>query len=286
MGTDHIAAYVHARRLNGDYAPSTVRLVRTMLRAWHTHAGDDLTAWTPGLAAAWVNDDQRRPATRKSRLGKLRPYVRWLITEQLLETDITARIAAVRVPAGAPRDFTTQEVEQIIRAAGTERERLIVLAMAHLGLRCGDLARVRIEDIDARHRSLKVRGKGGRGEVTHELPIPAALWSVLVRWLRSEQRSAGALVASLHTGQALRPDSVGDIVGRIIGDAGLRIHPGDGRTPHALRHTFATALVDGGADLRLVQHALGHRSIRSSELYVRREPPGLRDAMEQQRFAA
>lgn len=69
----------------------------------------------------------------------------------------------IRIPEGAPRDFTRLEVEQLLAACPDQRARLIVLLMAHLGLRCGDVARIRIEDLDTRLRSLHVRAKGGRG---------------------------------------------------------------------------------------------------------------------------
>lgn len=69
-------------------------------------------------------------------------------------------------------------------------------------------------------------------------------------------------------------------------DAGVKSCAGDGVSPHSLRHTFAQDLLDGGADVRLVQTGLGHRSLRSTELYLRREPPGLREAMEQRRYVA
>lgn len=277
---DYIASYIAHRVSVGDWARSTAEQKRPMLRLWHRYAGDDPTAWTADQAGAWVHDDRLRPASRKSRLGTLRPYMRWLVEEEIIERDICSRLARVVVPPGPPRDFEPHEVRAIITCATSRRDRLIVLLMAHMGLRCGDVARIRIEDIDPRRRDLHVRGKNGRGEVTHSSPIPSSVWTLMERHLRSEGRGRGPLLRSLTTGGALRPDSVGDIVADLIDQAGLKLYPGDGRTPHALRHTFATGLVDDGADLRLAQHALGHRTIRSTELYVRREPAGLRDAME------
>lgn len=263
----------------GDFARSSADQRRALLKQWHRYAGNDPGAWTPDMVGAWVHDERCRPSYRKARLGALRPYVRWLVDEGLLERDVTSRVARVRVPPGRPRDFTDREVKQLLRCC-TGRDRLIVLLMVHMGLRCGDVARLRVEDIDAHHQLLGVRGKGGRGEVTHEIPVPSAVWGPLIRHLKDESRTAGPLIRSLTTGGALRPDSVGDIVARLIERAGLKRMACDGRSPHALRHTFATVLVDSGADLRLAQHALGHRTIRSTELYVRRQPPGLREAME------
>ena len=66
--------------------------------------------------------------------------------------------------------------------------------------------------------------------------------------------------------------------------AGLKRFPHDGTSAHSLRHTCAQTMLDGGADLREVQYALGHRTIRSTEIYTRREPPGLRAAMNGRAF--
>lgn len=276
---DLIDAYIRHRLAVGDWARSTAKHQRWVLQQWMRHAGPDIDTWTVEIAGAWVHDERVRPATRKSRRGTLRPFVRWLVDEGHLPRDITARIAKVRVPPGEPRDFTDKEVAQIISLA-VGRDKLIVLLMACMGLRCGDVSRIRVEDLEPRSRMLRVRGKGGRGEVTHEVPVPSIVWDRLIRHIRDQGYRSGPVFRSVTTGAALRPDSVGDIVSDLIDRAGLKLYPGDGRTPHALRHTFATGLVDGGADLRLAQHALGHRTIRSTELYVRREPAGLREAME------
>lgn len=283
-----IDAYVGARVARGDLARSSADAIRRTLRQWVRHV-DFATPrrWTVDEVATWVNDVALRANTRKSRLTKLRPFARWLILEGRLASDPTIGIGRIRVPRSTPRDLTPDEVGRLVGACPDERARLIVLLMVQLGLRCGDVARIRVEDFDVRRRLLHVRAKGGRGEPTHWEPIPDEAWGALGRWLPVLGHSSGPLLRSYqHADRGLSPQWVSKLVGGWIRVAGLKDLPWDGRSAHALRHSCAQHMIDGGADLREVQHALGHHSIRSTELYVRREPPGLRRAMEGRRYAA
>lgn len=195
--------------------------------------------------------------------------------------DPTRKLRRITIPDGQPRDLTPDEVGAVYRAAPDERGRLIVLLMAHVSLRCGDLARVRIEDIDVRRRSIHVRAKGGGGEYTHWVPVPGEAWEALTRWVRGQRLRQGPLLRSYSEPErGLEPASIGVLVTRWMYDAKVKEYPGDGRTPHSLRHSCAQHMIDRGVDLRVVQHALGHKSYRSTEHYTKREPPGLREAME------
>ena len=283
-----VDAYLSDRLARLELAPSSAKVIGPVLRQWVRHVGGAPPGdWTTEHVATWVGVEPLRANTRKSRLTKLRPFVHWLIQRGHLDVDPTLPIGRVVVPKGAPRDFTVDEVAQLLAVCPDQRARLIVLVMAQLGLRAGDVARIRVEDIDVRARRVHVRAKGGRGEPTHWEPIPAEAWRAIDAWLRSGGRTSGALIRSYQRAdRGLRPATVGRLVGRWIRDAGLKAFPWDGRSSHSLRHSCAQHMLDDGADLRQVQHALGHSTIRSTELYARREPAGLREAMEGRRYLA
>lgn len=283
-----IRTYTRDRVARGELSESSVPVIEAVLRRWLRHV-DDLPPdeWTRELVATWVHDPSVRPATRKSRLTKLRPFVRWMIERDMMSHDPTIGVARVRVPIGRPRDLTVDEVRRLYTAAPDQRARLIILAMAHLGLRCGDLARVRVEDLDSRRRRTLVRGKGGRGEPTHEVHIPTELWDAITAWLRATGLRSGPLLRSYQDpASGLTPAHVGRIITRLLWETGVKQFPGDGISPHSLRHTCAQTLVDAGAELRIVQHVLGHRDQRTTEIYVRRDPVGVVEQLEARAFAA
>lgn len=291
-----ITEYIDERVAEGALAASSAEVIGCVLSQWVRYAGPDPTSWTPEQARSWVNDPGLRPSTRKSRLTKLRPFVRWLVDREAMPHDITSRIARIHVPRGRARDLERGDVVRVLEVCPDARATLIVLLMVHMGLRCGDVARIRMEDIDVRGRRLHVRGKGGRGEPTHHAPIPMEAWHVLTIWIRSEGRSGGALIRSYQRpGEGLDPHTMSKLVGRWIRAAGLKAFPYDGISAHSFRHTCAQHLADGQAataeqpaiaplDVRMVQKLLGHATLATTEGYIRRDPPGLRDAMEQRRY--
>lgn len=283
---ERVEEYVTWRVSRGEYAPSTVVTINATLNHWHTYAGP-LNAWTAATAAAWVHDPELRPNSRKGRLARLRPYVRWLIDEGHLGQDITRDLAKVQVPRPQPRDLPTDAISRLLAVCPDQRAALIVLLMVHCALRCVDLSRALIEDIDIPARRLAVRAKGGGGHVTHTVPIPAEAWDLLVTEVLSVRRS-GPIICSTRR-LAPTPVSRGHLsklVQHLVAAAGLKTFPHDGIGAHALRHSCAQGMLDLGADIRQVQAALGHRHQSTTEIYLRREPPGLREAMEGRRYAA
>lgn len=285
--TDLVEEYLNDRRRAGELAESSIVVIRGVLHSWAAFIGEtDPDEWTADDVWEWVNGDGLRAATRKSRLTKLRPYLRWLRRKGFAHQDPSEGLGRISIPKGDPRDLDAEDVAALLEACPDERALLIVTLMLQMGLRCGDVARIRLEDIDVRRRSLHVRAKGGRGEPTHWEPIPAEAWELLSRELRGRRRASGPLVTSYTTpGKGLQAHSISKLVGRWIRDAGLKEFPHDGRSAHALRHTCAQDMLDAGASLRDVQHALGHSTIRSTEIYTRREPAGLREALEGRRYA-
>lgn len=280
-----VDAYLNDRIRSGELAESSAGTIRRVLEQWHRQAPTEPADWTVDHVAAWVNHGNSRPNTRKSRLTKLRPYLRWLIAAGVIDRNPSDGIRRIHVPKGTPRDMARWEIAALLAACPDARAVLIVLLMLQCGLRCGDVARIRVEDVDARRRVLNVRGKGGRGEPTHWVAVPDEAWGKVVAHLRSLGRSAGPLIESQrHPGVGITPHSVSKLVGTWIRDAGLKEFPHDGKSAHAARHTCAQDMLDNGADLREVQFALGHSTVRSTEIYTRREPPGLREAMEGRRY--
>jgi integrase len=281
----HVDAYVAHRVATGELVASSAATTAPILRQWHRHAGP-IEQWSTTIAAEWVHAPHLRPNSRKGRLSRLRPYTAWLTAAGVLAVDVSLGVAPVKIPPPDPRDLAPADVAALLAAAPDERGRLVVLLMVHCGLRCVDVSRARVEDVDVARRTLAVRAKGGRGEVTHTVPVPAEAWEALAAHLAALGRRAGPLVCSLRrrSPTAVSANRLSVLVRRWVADAGLKVVPYDGVSAHALRHTCAQGMIDAGADIRLVQSALGHRHVTTTETYLRRRPPGLREAMDGRRY--
>lgn len=284
----NVAEYLRQRVALGEITHDSARSIRGVLVTWERFAGDDPYQWTAELVAAWVHDPAIRANYAKSRITKLGPYCRWLIDEDRLDRDPTRKVGRIRIPPGDPRDLEPDEIRRLVDVAPDERGRLIIVWMAQLGLRAGDMARVRLEDIDTRRKVLQVRGKGGRGDITHPVSITAEAWELYQRWAPTLGRWTGPLVESYQRpGRHLTPKAVSKLVGAWMREAGLKDFPYDGRASHSLRHSCAQHMVDGGAEVRDVQQTLGHKDPRTAEIYLRRRRMDqLRAAMEGRRYTA
>lgn len=276
---ERVAEYVGERVGLGELAGSSAGVIRTVLLSWVRFAG--APEWSTGQVVEWV-DQPAAANSRKSRLTKLRPFCQWLVANDVIVRDPTLRVRRGPTVEMPPRCLHGDDVAAILSHCCDERCRVAVLLMAHCGLRIGETVAINGADLDRRARSVEVRGKGGRGGVTRVMPVPGHVW----RRLAGLAHDRGPVFRSELTGGRLTADRLRRLVTAAMVDAGVKSCAGDGVSPHSLRHTFAQDLLDGGADVRLVQTGLGHRSLRSTELYLRREPPGLREAMEQRRYVS
>jgi len=213
------------------------------------------------LAALSTRKLARATIARKA--AALRCYFSWLVRQGRLGVD-PAR--ALRAPTGGgrlPRVLSGGEVSALLDVAGGtpwERRDLAVLELLYAaGLRVSELCGLERGDVDLRGRTVTVLGKGSK---QRRVPIHDAAVAALRRWLedgRDEVDGPPEAVFVNRRGARLGPRDVRRILDR---RAASPTHP------HALRHTYATHLLDGGADLRVVQELLGHASLATTQVYT------------------
>ncbi len=244
-----------------------------------------------GLAASTLG---RRSASARS-------FTAWLAKSGITATDAGARLRAPKSAQHLPRVLTRPQIDGILAdlAARADtgdpvavRDLAIIELLYASALRVSELAGLRVGDIDRSRLTVRVLGKGAKERVV-PFGVPAA--SALGRYLDEARPAllAGAPKSAAPTGRA--PDAAspaGDVafLGARGGALGTRsIYaivaallaelPGTGPSgPHALRHTAATHLLDGGADLRAVQELLGHASLATTQIYTHVSTERLRDA--------
>ena len=277
----HLALrYVKERVARGELAADTARQYESRLldfaRTTNTPAGQitrrHVEQWMerPGLSIHY----------RRARFSVLCGFIEWCVLHSHIPTNPTLGIRPPKLPPLLPRYLSAAEMAAFLAACRTPRIRLAGLLMVQECLRRGEVARLQIGDLDLGKQLLDVRGKGGHGNITRRLPISDETHTALRIYLRIVQRSSGPLFRSERwPDRGISGAWIGELVTRAMREAGVKHYNGDGRSPHALRHTGAQDMVDAGIDLRVVQRVLGHASIKNTEWYVRGDVRGMRHAM-------
>jgi integrase/recombinase XerC len=230
---------------------------------------------------AWLHDQGYARSTAARRLAAVRSWCRFLCRQGLLASNPADGLRGPRQDKKLPHFLSEKDLERLLSAPSVEtplglRDAAILETLYSAGLRVSELTGLNLSDLDLDSGLATVRGKGKRERLA--LLGPQALGAIK-RWL--EQRPGlGAHAASQvavflnKNGTRLTPRSVGRLLDKYLVLAGL-----DARTsPHSLRHSFATHLLDRGADIRSVQELLGHRSLGTTQIYTHVTTHRLRDS--------
>lgn len=210
--------------------------------------------------------------SRARLVSTLRSFFGFLLAEGAVAGDPMLTILSTRAGRKLPTVLTRAETDRLLGMADAEgpsgvRDRIILELLYGCGLRVGELCALDVTDLDRREGALRVRGKGDKERV---VPVGEPALAAAARWLdsaRGEMLAGKASPAFLlnRRGGRLSRVSVWQTLKRCAAAAGLRPQR---LTPHILRHTYATHLLEGGADLRVVQELLGHADISTTEIYT------------------
>jgi len=215
-------------------------------------------------------------STLGRRAAAARGFTQWLVAEGVASVDAGARLRAPRPDQHLPRVLTRTQIDGILgdlaeRAADGEplavRDLAIVELLYASALRVSELAGLKTGDIDSARLTVRVLGKGSKERVVpFGVPAARALDAYLshARPVLLDGRSDPGVTFVGARGAAISTRTVYELVARLLIEL-----PGSGPSgPHALRHTAATHLLDGGADLRAVQELLGHASLATTQIYT------------------
>jgi integrase/recombinase XerC len=234
-------------------------------------------AVTPDRVFAFLAELHPRvqAATLGRKLASLRSLFGWLRREGVCAVDPTAGIPAPRAPKRLPKPLSVDDCEGLMEVQGAEgerglRDRALVELLYGTGLRVGEAASLDVRDLDLRRGEVRVWGKGGKERV---VPVPSEARAALEAYLAARQRPgilAEPLFASLgrrRRGEAPRRLGERDMR-RVLAARARQARLADPVHPHRLRHSYATHLLDMGADLREIQELLGHSSLSTTQKYT------------------
>jgi tyrosine recombinase XerC len=274
---DHLR---HERRVS----PHTLRGYSRDLLDLLEHTGDVKAEEIDGLGIrgflAGLHDAGASRATVARKLAAVRSFFRFLVKREVIEASPAALVRTPKQPRRLPKFLHEEEVGRLLDAPGPRdafphRDRAILELLYSTGIRVSELTGLGIDDLDLAVGLCRVRGKGDRERL---VPIGSVAVNALHAYIAGERRR---LVEGVHAaalflnrdGNRLSARSVRRLLARYRTRSGL---PSD-VSPHTLRHSFATHLLDRGADLRSVQELLGHESLSTTQIYTHVSSERLRE---------
>ena len=238
-----------------------------------------------------LRDDDGRslaPASIARGLVAVRSFHRFCAREGLLPTDPSEDVGAPRVPQGIPKALDEEQVDALLGAvsgntARDQRDRALLELLYATGIRISEAVGVDLGDLDLTDGLVRVLGKGGKERV---VPVGRGARDALEHYLRDgrlQLRSARSRRVS--ESDAVFLNARGTRISRqacwtIVRNAGQRVGLADHLSPHVLRHSCATHMLDHGADLRVVQELLGHATLSTTQVYTKVSPDRLRAVYE------
>jgi integrase/recombinase XerD len=287
--------YLHVER---GLSPATLRAYRADLtdyaaardvgRAWSKSAEVAIDYLAARTRRGRRNDPGLAPSSLRRRAAALKGFYRFAYGEGLIEVDVAAHLDLPRPSRLLPETLTVAETARLLDAAGAEddgdvhalRDRALLELLYAAGLRISEAVGLDREDLSTDGSFVRVIGKGDKERL---VPVGDVALDWLGRWIE------GPRSVLLEAGRAKHgrggPLFVGDRGGRLarqqawaaVKRASARAGLAARISPHTLRHSFATHLLEGGADLRIVQELLGHASISTTQLYTHLTGERIRD---------
>lgn len=278
---DGFISYIEAER---RYSPLTVRNYRRDIADFLEFIGVEAERFDPNAIAradveewiVYLFEKRKLKAQSVNRsVATLRSFWKWMLGHGHANRDIVSVISQAKTPSRLPVFVSESRMEDVVAILRDDiatddferlRDAVIVLLFYTAGLRLAELANLKIGDISADYRTIRILGKGEKERI---VPLIGRMGEILKKYFSqfsSQNICIGqkkALILS-KKGEPISVRTIQRIVDRKLKDAGIQ-----GKTsPHTLRHTFATHLLNEGADLREIQELLGHSSLKATQVYT------------------
>ena len=271
----HIEAFLEAAAAEKGRAGNTLEAYRRDLAEFHrltpgaTATARDVSAYMETLAKRHLAG-----STQARRLAALRAYFRFLLLEGVREDDPTAGVEQPQRQAALPRYLTEEEIKNLFAHTQTIAERAGLEILYCTGMRISEMLELGASAIPTGAESMTVKGKGAKSRI---VPLSGSVHAA-VRELRAAAPAGAKYLFSDRSGRGHIPrQSFCRTLKRIATRAG--IHPSR-VSPHVLRHSFATHLLQNGANIRVIQMLLGHEDIHTTEVYTHLQPEHLNRAVQ------
>ena len=221
-----------------------------------------------------LRDKKYSPTSVARKIASIRGFFKWLCANEICSSDPTLTLEQPKLPQKLPKVMTIEEIETILKQNLTPEQKVIVELLYGCGLRVSELVNLELNNIDINARYLQCTGKGSKERI---VPLGKKACKAIKDYLpqrdyliNKSRRNTKKLLIT-ETGRTLTRQDVYNF----ISEQGKKIHKHI--SPHTLRHSFATHLLENGADLRIVQELLGHSDVATTQLYTHISKKRLKD---------
>jgi integrase/recombinase XerD len=265
-----IAQYLDYVYSEKGLSKNTLMAYRRDLSAFAAWLGSENTQITRQQIAAYLSElrhQRRAPATISRNLATLRGWFEWRKVSGSIEKDPCELLQNPSRAKRLPQVLTTNEMTALINSAVTNREKVIVELLYSSGLRVSELTHLNWSDVSFGQASIRCFGKGAKERI---VPVNTPALQALKNYLEERKQPDGKTnfasqpILLDRKGKRITRLAVWQILKRLAQSANV----GKKFSPHTLRHSFATHLLENGADLRSVQELLGHASVVTTQLYT------------------
>ena len=275
----HLQQFLHYIEFERGYTANTIYAYKNDLGQFQKFAQtQELNAWeslTPEILeqfAAMLQNRNYQPATIARKIATTRSFLHFLFTEDVISQELSKWLHQPKVGRRLPKALSQEDIQQLLKTAALHktplglRDQALLEVLYATGLRATEIITLRLGDVNFTEGTLRCVGKGDKERA---IPLHDRAQESLKRYIQTGRPfllsdSGESTIFLNREGQPLTRQGLWFIIQQCAQNAGLEKQV----SPHTLRHTFATHLLEGGAELREVQEFLGHASITTTQIYT------------------
>ncbi len=269
MNTQILAEYLDFLEIEKGLSKNTLEAYRRDLSNFFDFCNDiDISKIQRTQINSYVrnlHEKKYSPTSIMRKIASLRGFFKWACANEKTKSNPTLTLEQPKIPQKLPKVMTAEEINSILNQDLSKLHRVIIELLYGCGLRVSELVNLKINDFDLNGKYLECTGKGSKDRI---VPLGKKAISAIKNYL--PERVYNLQKYNLQSKQLLINEKGKQVtrqeVYTFIHEQGKKLHKAI--SPHTLRHTFATHLLENGADLRVVQELLGHSDVSTTQLYT------------------